>query len=162
MSQKIAALVLTAALSVTGAAQAASFSSGSNADTAKVLQADGMTAKTAVEGSKPYVAAVTADGSKFVVEYYKCDASKLNCGIAIWTANWDTQVTTDQINRWNRWTFVCPAYSAADKSSSVWMGVNPAPSDNAQTVELQAKMFSSCLVSFKDFLSDPEAFLKDK
>ncbi|MDQ0464453.1 hypothetical protein QO010_002234 [Caulobacter ginsengisoli] len=169
MSKKIAAtqtLVTTLALCATmafgGAAQAAGFSAGSSADVARVLQADGFTATTKVEGNKPYVAATTSDGTKFVVEFYKCDTSKLNCKVAIYTANWTEEPTLDQINRWNRWTFVCPVYGAADKSTSVWMGVMVDPSDNAQTVELQLKTFNGCLSDFQAFLTNPEAFLKDK
>ena len=48
-----------------------------------------------------------------------------------------------------------------DKSTAVWLGVNLAPSDNAQTVELQLKAFTHCLDQFQEFLADPEAFLKE-
>ena len=163
MSKKIAAaLALSATMAFAGVAQAAPFSAGSSADVAKVLLADGFGATTKVEGNKPYVAATTSGGTKFVVEFYKCDASKLNCKVAIYTANWTEEPTLDQINRWNRWTFVCPVYGSADKSTSVWMGVMVDPSDNAQTVELQLKTFNTCLTDFQAFLVDPEGFLKDK
>lgn len=163
MSKKIAAaLTLSAAMVFAGTAQAASFSAGSSADVAKVLQADGYTATAKTEGNKPYIAATTSDGVKFVVEFYKCDTNKLNCKIAIYTANWSIEPTQDQINRWNRWTFVCPVYGAADKSTSVWMGVMVDPSDSAQSVELQLKQFDLCLSDFQSFLRDSEAFLKDK
>lgn len=157
-----AALMVTGVLAASGGAQAASFSAGSSADVARVVQAGGITAVTKVEGKKPYVAATMSDGTKFVVEFYHCDDNRLNCGIAIYTANWSEEVTTDQLNRWNRWTFVCPVYGSSDKSSSVWMGVTVTPSDNAKTVETQIKAFTSCLGDFQEFLSDPEAFLKDK
>jgi hypothetical protein len=162
MLKKIAAAATVSAMLMATGAQAASFSAGSSADVARVLQADGITARTDVEGSKPYVAATLKDGTKFVVEYYHCDSNRLNCDIAIWTANWTETVSSDQLNRWNRWTFVCPIYGAADgKSTSVWMGVTVAPSDNAQTIELQAKVFTKCLDQFQEFLRDPEGFLKN-
>jgi hypothetical protein len=161
MSKKFAALMLTAAMAFGGAAQAAGFSGGSSANVASVLTADGVTAVTKTEGKKPYVAATLKDGTKFVVEFYHCDANKLNCGIAIWTANWTSTVTSEQLNRWNRWTFTCPSYAMDDdKSTAVWMGINVAPSDNAQSVELQFKAFNHCLDQFQEFLTDPEAFLK--
>lgn len=161
MIKKIAAVAMASAMLFATGAQAAAFSGGNASDTARVLQADGLTAKVDADGKKPYVAAQLKDGTKFIVEYYRCDSNKQNCGIAIWTANWNSQVTKEQLNRWNRWTFVCPIYAEdEDKSTSIWMGVTVTPSMNAQAVQLQEKAFLTCLDDFQTFLQDPEAFLK--
>lgn len=161
MIKKIAAVAMASAMLFATAAQAASFSSGNAPDVARVLKADGLTADIDADGKKPYVAAQMKDGTKFIVEFYHCDNNKLNCGIAIWTANWTAQVSKDQLNRWNRWTFVCPIYAEdEDKSTSIWMGVTVTPTDNAQSVEMHAKVFLECLDNFQDFLRDPEGFLK--
>lgn len=161
MFKKIAAAALVSAMLMANSAQAAGMS-GSPSDVGRVLSSNGITSTSKVEGNKPYLAAVMKDGTKFVVEFYRCDASKTNCGIAIWTANWSEVVSKDQLNRWNRWTFVCPIYAMdEDKSTSVWMGITTDASDNAKSVELQMNTFTKCLDQFQDFLRDPEGFLKE-
>lgn len=151
---------LAALLCATAASAAPKFDAGVIADVAKVFKADGLQA-TVTKGEPDYIAAVTPDGVKFITELYQCDGGR--CQLAIYSANWTVPgITLDDINGWNRWTFMCPAYMSADNKPTVFMGVQTAVSDDPQAVELEVKRWMGCMDNFQSFLRDPKAFLKGK
>ena len=155
----LATAALAALLTVSAAQAAPKFDSGSINDVAKVMQADGMKAEI-TKGKPDYIVGTTTDGVKFMAELYQCDTGR--CQVTVYTAFWGPgKATAEDMNGWNSWTFMCPAFLKEGKPF-VTMGVQTAPSDDAQAVELELKRWVGCMDSFQDFLRDPKAFLKSK
>jgi len=70
------------------------------------------------------------------------------------------KIAVDQINRWNRWTILCPAYLNASGQPHVWFGVRPSPNDARSDVVNQMNTWLDCLSDFDKFTDAPDAFLK--
>lgn len=158
----IAALAATAV--VTGAAgAAAAFDAHDPGSVLSVINNNGATGdlKTDDKGA-PYIDA-KAGNLTFSVDFFGCNKAKTACDTLIYTTGWNmTSVTLDQINRWNRWAILCPAYLTDVNHPRAWFGVKPSSNDERSDVKAQDDAWMSCLSDFDKFTDDPEAFLKSK
>lgn len=161
---RVATLACTAMLGTLAVAQpAAAFSSGSPKDITAVQRAAGVNAtlKTDKDG-KPYILDALGD-VKFSTEFFDCDANKQGCASMIYTASWGNgsdPISLANINAWNRWTVMCPAYKDESGSPNLWYGLRTSPADTAQTVQIQLGEWKSCLADFQEFLSDPDGWAR--
>jgi len=158
----IAALAATAVVTA-AAGQAAAFDSRDPGGVLDVINANGASGelKTDSKGA-PYIDA-KAGNLTFTIDFFDCNEAKTNCGTLIYTTGWNmTSVNVDQINRWNRWTILCPAYLTTVNHPRAWFGVKPSPNDARSDVKAQADAWLACLSDFDKFTDGPEAFLKSK
>lgn len=158
----IAALAATAV--VAGAAgSAAAFDARDPASVLAVITANGASGELkSDEKGAPYIEA-KAGPLTFSVNFFDCNSAKSGCGSLIYTTGWNmTSVSLDQINRWNRWTILCPAYLSSVNHPRAWFGVKPSVNDERSDVKAQADAWLSCLSDFDKFTDNPEAFLKSK
>jgi hypothetical protein len=154
-----ASAAMAVGLAVAGGA--AAFDARTPADVAQVIAANGASAALkADDKGAPYIDA-KAGALTFTVDFYSCDATKTHCGVTVYTTGWNlTSVNVDQINRWNRWTLLCPTYLNSAGHPHAWYGIKPSANDTQDDVKAQDDAWLSCLSDFDKFTDNPEAFLK--
>jgi hypothetical protein len=157
-----AALAAAAALVLT-ASDAAAFDSRDPADVLAVLSANGASGDIKKdEKGKPYIDA-KAGNLSFEVDFYDCNDQGAACGSTLYTTGWNmTSVSVDQINRWNRWTMLCPAYLTKENHPHAWYGLKPSANEARSDVAAQLGAWLDCLSDFDKFTDAPEAFLQTK
>lgn len=156
-----AAIVSGALVAFAGAAQAAPFDARNPRDVATVLSAGGLKVTVDTSGATPYIAG-EIDGVRFVGEFYECDAAKTRCNVMAYGASWAMPaVKLENINGWNNWTFMCPAYKdRKDGTPHVWYGMGLTASDTPESVRSQFTTWRGCIEDFQNLLADPDAWLK--
>ena len=109
----------------------------------------------------PYIDA-KAGALKFSIDFMTCNAAKTLCDSVVYQVGWtDVKVSTEQINRWNRWVLYCPAYLTKDANAPhAWYPVKAFADDTREHVKRQQDEWLSCLSDFDRFTDDPEGFLK--
>ena len=156
------ALGMLAALALAAVApRAAAFDARNPADVLAVIQTDGATGELKVDkGGAPWI-----DGKAgklgFEVDFIGCDAQKANCKRALYALAFDmSTITLAQINGWNRWTVLCPAYLTTANHPRVWFGFRPSHNDSAEDVKAQMDVWLGCMSDFDKFTDNPDLFLK--
>ena len=137
------------------------FDARNPADVLGVLTGNGATGELKKDDQgKPYIDA-KADTLGFEVDFFGCNDKGVDCGATLYATGWDmTTITVDQINRWNRWTLLCPAYLNATGHPHAWFAVRPSPNDARSDVVNQLNTWLDCLSDFDKFTDAPDAFLK--
>lgn len=156
-----ALFALGAALALAGLARADDFDARRAKDTAGVVTSNGASGEVkAGEDGKPTISAQAAR-IYFDVYFDDCDTTKTLCNTVIFSGSWDTtKVSTDQINRWNRWTLFCPGYLDTRGKPEIWYGIAVSQHTAKDDVATDVDRWMGCLQDFDDFVGDPEAFLK--
>jgi len=117
--------------------------------------------KLAKDG-KPYIEA-RAGKIYFNVDFYDCDDAKASCATQNFNAYWTTKgVTTDQMNRWNRWTLWCPGYLDKDGQPNMWMSVSVFAKQTRDDQVEVVNTWLDCLRDFDSFAASPEEVLRQK
>lgn len=144
-----------------GAAQAASFDARNPRDVATVLSAGGLKVTVDTSGPTPFVAG-EIDGVRFVGEFYECDAAKSRCNVLAYGASWAMPtVNVQDLNGWNNWTFMCPAYKdRKDGTPHLWYGLGLTGSETPETIRSQFTTWRGCIDDFQQLLADPQGWLK--
>jgi hypothetical protein len=97
----------------------------------------------------------------FDVYFDDCDTAKALCDTMIFSSSWDTtKVSTDQLNRWNRWTLFCPAYLDAKGEPDMWDAVALSQRTAKDDVANDVDRWMGCLQDFDTFAAAPDDFLK--
>lgn len=144
-----------------GQTDAAAFDSRDPADVLAVLSTNGATGELKKDDQgKPYIDA-KAGALGFEVDFFGCNDKGGACDATLYATGWNmTTITVEQINRWNRWTLLCPAYLNASGHPHAWFGVRPSPNDARSDVINQMNTWLDCLSDFDKFTDAPDAFLK--
>ena len=153
--------VSAAAATLLAAGGAHAFDAGDPGDVLSVLTSNGASGaiKTDDKGN-PWIDA-KAGKLGFEVDFSHCDGAKTQCKTVLYAMGFDmTSITLDQINGWNRWTVLCPAYLTSENHPRAWFGLKPSPNDRPNDVKVQENAWLSCMSDFDKFTDDPEAFLK--
>jgi hypothetical protein len=142
-------------------ADAAAFDARDPAEVLTVIAANGASGDLKKDDKgMPYIDA-KAGTLSFEVDFFDCDQAGGACATAIYATGWDlTSVSLDQINRWNRWTLMCPAYLTTDNHPHAWFAVKPSANDTRADVANQLNTWLDCLSDFDKFTDAPDAFLK--
>ncbi len=137
------------------------FDARSPDDVLGVLRTNGASGEMMKEDDgKPFISA-KAGALSFDVHFYRCNDAKTSCQVVIYQLGFDSELANiGQINRWNAWTFLCPAYLTPENHPHVWFGAVAAASDTRETVAAQQNEWLACLTDFDKFTDDPEGFLK--
>jgi hypothetical protein len=143
------------------ATSAAAFDSRNPSDVLSVLSTNGATGELKKDDKgKPYIDA-KAGNLGFEVDFYGCNDAGDVCGATLYATGWSlTTVSVDQINRWNRWTMMCPAYLTSAGHPHAWFGVKPSTNDARSDVVVQMNTWLDCLSDFDKFTDAPDDFLK--
>ena len=152
---------LAAASTLAAVARADDFDARRAKDIAAVVTSNGASGdlKPGVDG-KPTLSAQAAR-VYFDVYFDDCDATKTLCDTVVFSGSWDTtKVSTDQINRWNRWTLFCPAYLDARGAPEIWYGIAVSQHTAKEDVAGDVERWMGCLQDFDEFVAAPEDFLK--
>jgi hypothetical protein len=157
----ILAAVTAAAMSLALAGPAAAFDQRNPADVLSVINASGATATMQKPAGKaPYIEGRSGQLT-FETQFYNCNEAKSLCGTVVYTANWDTKdVSLQEINGWNQWVFLCPAYLTSDGQPMLWYGLKAFADDSREQATASFEDWQDCLTQFHDFVGDPQAFLK--
>jgi hypothetical protein len=149
-----------AAVSATGSG-ASAFDSRNPSDVMAVVSTNGATGELKRDDrGKPYIDA-KAGSLGFEVDFFGCNDKGADCAATLYATGWNmTTITVDQINRWNRWTLLCPAYLNAAGHPHAWFGVRPSANDARSDVIVQMNTWLDCLSDFDKFTDAPDAFLK--
>jgi hypothetical protein len=153
--------VLIAGALMVMAGRAAAFDARSPVDVLSVINADGASGqlKTTDKGA-PWIDA-KAGKLGFEVDFIHCDATNTRCGTLLYAMGFNmTSITLDQINGWNRWAVLCPAYLTSETHPRVWYALKPSPDDTPDDVKAQVDAWLSCMSDFDKFTDAPDAFLK--
>ncbi len=155
----VAGIGLALAMAATGRAHA--FDARKAADVAQAVSGNGASGqlKTGSDG-KAYF-----DGQAgqlyFSVNFQDCNKDRSQCGTAVFNGSWNTKtITTDQINRWNRWTLFCPAYLDTDSSPNLWYSVAVSEHTDQSDLVGAINTWMGCLKDFDSFVGGPDDFLK--
>lgn len=152
---------LTALAAAMASVPAFAFDAHNPEDVLSVLVTNGAsgTMKTNDKGVK-YIDAKTGE-LIFEVDFYDCDKAQKSCDTVLYLLGYDSElVTVDQLNTWNRWTFLCPGYLTLDKHPHVWLTVLPSVHDTRDDIAAQQNRWQRCLRDFDQFTGDPQNFIK--
>jgi hypothetical protein len=143
------------------ATSAAAFDARNPTDVLAVLSANGASGDLKKdEKGKPYIDA-KAGTLGFEVDFYDCDDKGAVCATTLYTTGWNmSSVTIEQINRWNRWTVLCPAYLNSENHPHAWYALKPSVNEARSDVAVELGGWLDCLSDFDKFTDDPEVFLK--
>jgi hypothetical protein len=160
MMTELPIIGLAAAALLAGATSAAAFDARDPGDVLSVLSSNGATGEIKKDDhGNPYISA-KAGKLSFEVDFFDCNASGAACGATLYATGWNmTSVNVEQINRWNRWTLMCPAYLTKEGHPHAWFGVRPSSNDARSDVVVQMNTWLDCLSDFDKFTDAPEAFL---
>jgi hypothetical protein len=153
---------LAAGMALAAAAtSAAAFDARDPTDVLSVLSSNGASGDLKKdEKGKPYIDA-KAGNLSFEVDFYDCNDHGVACATTIYTTGWNmTSVTVDQVNRWNRWTALCPAYLTSENHPHAWYGLKPSSNEARTDVVTELNAWLDCLSDFDKFTDAPEDFLK--
>jgi hypothetical protein len=153
--------VSAAAGSMAAASDAAAFDARNPADVLAVLSTNGATGELKKgDSGKPYIDA-KAGTLGFEVDFYGCNEAGEACSSTLYATGWNlTTVTVDQINAWNRWTMMCPAYLNSAGHPHAWFGVKPSANYARSDVAVQLNTWLDCLSDFDKFTDAPDDFIK--
>jgi hypothetical protein len=143
------------------AGRAAAFDARNPADVLSVITANGASGelKTSDKGD-PWIDA-KAGKLGFEVDFSGCDAGKTHCDEVLYAMGFDmSSITLEQINGWNRWALLCPAYLTTADHPRAWYGLKPSRNDTAEDVKHQSDVWLACMNNFDKFTDNPDAFLK--
>ncbi|HEX4196411.1 MAG TPA: hypothetical protein VHZ26_03130 [Caulobacteraceae bacterium] len=137
------------------------FDSGDPVSVLSVLTSNGASGEVKVDSKgNPWIDA-KAGKLGFEVDFLHCESAKTRCGTVIYAMGFDmTTITLEQLNGWNRWAELCPAYLTSENHPRTWFGVKPSPHDGPQEVKLELNAWLDCMSDFDKFTDNPEAFLK--
>ena len=143
------------------ASEAAAFDARNPADVLTTLSGNGATGTLKKDDKgRPYIEA-KAGSLTFEIDFFGCDKSDTGCDSTLYSTGWNmTSVSVEQINRWNRWTLMCPAYLTAENHPHAWYGVRPSGNETSADVIVQLNTWLDCLSDFDKFTDAPEDFLK--
>jgi hypothetical protein len=111
------------------------------------------------EKGEPYIEAKSGR-LPFNVRFENCDEDFAACKTVLYTVGWSmTTVSVTQINSWNRWVYLCPAYLSAENHPHAWYGLRPSVHDTREDVTGQQKTWLACLKQFDAFTDSPGDFL---
>lgn len=151
---------LLAAASLAG--PAAAFSARSPTDVFQVVTtggASGVWAKNDNGKGTDYIKAKTGK-VPFDVDFFRCNDARSDCGLTIYQLAFASEVTQDQLNGWNKWTTLCPAYHTESGNVRMWMAVLAPQSATRADVAAQVDEWLGCVKNFDAFTDDPGAFLE--
>jgi hypothetical protein len=143
------------------ASEAAAFDARNPADVLATLSGNGATGELKKDDKgRPYIDA-KAGSLTFEIDFYGCGSNDAGCSTTLYATGWNlTSVSIDQINRWNRWTFLCPAYLTTENHPHAWYGLRPSASETSADVAAELNIWLDCLSDFDKFTDAPEDFLK--
>jgi hypothetical protein len=158
---KLPILIAIAASLAANATAAAAFDSRNPADVLSVLTSNGASGEIKKDDKgKPYIDA-KAGALGFEVDFFDCNEAGAVCGTTMYATGWNlTSVSVEQMNRWNRWTLLCPGYLTKENHPHAWFGVKPSVNDARSDVVNQMNTWLDCLSDFDKFTDAPEDFLK--
>jgi hypothetical protein len=153
--------VLSAALAVAGGGSAWAFDARTPADVLVLLSGNGATGELKKDDKgRPYIDA-KAGTLTFEIDFYGCNANDTGCSSTLYSTGWNmTSVSVDQINRWNRWTLMCPAYLTAENHPHAWYALRPSANEASADVVAELNVWLDCLSDFDKFTDAPDEFLK--
>jgi hypothetical protein len=160
MKHSVLGVLVVGALALT-AGRAAAFDARNPADVLSVITANGASGelKTTDKGL-PWIDA-KAGKLGFEVDFTGCDADRTNCKTVLYALGFNmTSITLDQINGWNRWTVLCPAYLTTENHPRAWFGLRPSHNDSFEDVRAQESAWLTCMSDFDKFTDAPDVFLK--
>lgn len=160
--KKLILIGLAAGGALAGAAtSAAAFDSRDPTEVMSVIATNGASGQLKKDDKgRPFIDA-KAGTLSFEVDFYGCNDQGVACGTTLYTTGWNmTSVSVDQINRWNRWTALCPAYLTAENHPHAWYGIKPSINETRDDVVNQMNAWLDCLSDFDKFTDAPEDFLK--
>jgi len=144
-----------------GVARADDFDARRAKDVAAVVTSNGASGDLKVGDNGKTTLSAQAGRIYFDVDFDDCDTAKALCNTVTFTGWWDTtKLTTDQLNRWNRWTLFCPAYLDTKGTPAMWYGLAVSQSTGKDDVSNAVDRWMGCLTDFDDFVASPEDFLK--
>jgi hypothetical protein len=154
----VGAATAAAALSTAGGAWA--FDASDPGDVLSVLTSNGASGAIKIDAKgNPWIDA-KAGKLGFEVDFLNCTA-KSKCKTVLYAMGFDmTSITLEQINGWNRWAELCPAYLTSVNHPRAWFGVKPSPNDRPSDVKVQLNAWLDCMSDFDKFTDDPAAFIK--
>ena len=153
--------VLVAGALVATAGSAAAFDARNPSDVLSVITANGASGelKTTDKGA-PWIDA-KAGKLSFEVDFIGCDDNKINCKTMLYAMGFDmTSVTADQINGWNRWAVLCPAFLTTENHPRTWYALKASPHDTPDDVKHVEDAWLTCMNDFDKFTDGPDAFIK--
>ena len=150
-----------AAAALLSAGGAWAFDSGDPVSVLSVLSSNGASGAIKVDAKgNPWIDA-KAGKLSFEVDFLHCDDAKTHCGTVIYAMGFDmTSISLDQLNGWNRWAELCPAYLTSENHPRTWFGIKPSPNDRAEEVKIELNAWLDCMSDFDKFTDNPDAFLK--
>ena len=160
MTIKLAAAAAALAV-LAGPAWGAGFDARTPADVLGVLTTNGASGEMAHDGDGPAYISAKAGKLAFDAHFSHCNDAHSACEVVVYQIGFNSElVNVDQINRWNQWAVLCPAYLTAEKHPHTWMGARLSASLTRADVAAQQQDWLTCLDDFDRFTDDPEAFLK--
>jgi hypothetical protein len=146
-----------------GAARAAApdFDARRSADVAGVVTSNGASGSLKPGSDGKIYFDGQAGQLYFSVNFQDCDDKRTACNTAVFNGSWNAKnITTDQINRWNRWTLFCPAYLDTDGSPDMWYSVAVSQHTDRADIVNDVTNWMGCLKDFDSFIGGPDDFLK--
>lgn len=109
-------------------------------------------------GNEDPTAIGTWEGFNFGVRFVNCAEGEPSCAVTLFVASWEIDdLTLDEVNSWNDFTFACPAYMDSSSSVIMWMGSMTWPSQTRAEAIEQFRFFTQCVRDFDGFLADPDS-----
>lgn len=157
-SRRLAAAILASATTLAGPASArADFDARNPADVIAMIRATGAQVEMQPGGEDP-TAIGTVEGFNFGVRFVNCTGGKPPCAVTLFVASWDLDdLTLEEVNNWNDYTFACPAYMDSSTSVIMWMGSMAWASQTRAEATEQFRFFAQCVRDFDGFLANPDS-----
>ena len=153
--------LLATAAPASAAVGAGAFDARNPEDVLKVLSTNGASGEMMKEDNgKPFISA-KAGKLSFDVHFFRCNDAKTLCDVVLYQIGFDSELASvEQINRWNAWTLMCPAYLTTEKHPHALVSAIVSAGSSRAEVAAHQEEWLKCLSDFDQFTDDPEAFLK--
>jgi hypothetical protein len=149
------------AMGFAAAGEALAFDARDPADVLAVLTTNGASGDLKKDDKgAPYIEA-KAGPLAFEVDFLDCNSQGTNCGSVLYATGWNmTNLSLEQINRWNRLTLMCPAYLTSEDHPHAWYGLRPSKNETRADVVAELNTWLDCLSDFDKFTDAPDEYLK--
>jgi hypothetical protein len=144
------------------ATPAAAFDARKPADVLAVLQTNGASGELKIDDKgAPWIKGLVGK-LVFEINFLQCDTAKTACDMVVYQLGWDDDdlVNYEQVNRWNRNAYLCPAYLNKDNHPYAWYALRPSVNDRLEDVVAQQKEWLTCVSEFDDFTGAPDTYFK--
>jgi hypothetical protein len=158
----ILAFAVLAVVPAAQSADAAVFDARNPVDTLSVVSSEGASGQLKMDQTgQPFIDG-KAGSLSFKADFNDCSDKARVCQSVAYSAYWDsTSITATQINRWNQWTLMCPAYLDTNTHHPhVWYAMKLFASQNRADTAREVNMWESCLSNFDTFVNGPDNFFK--